>query len=149
MKRSSTHVQVYVHHYVSSSAFLLGNGAELRGSFSRQPVKAPYGLIIDTSKLKNDTIRQAFSRHSIALVFRGMLNASISNSSWSVRVFPWAQVHQYPAHQHNRSGRGGQARVSGVLVQGQQGPRQFLLLQELPCKERASCVISSFIFSDL
>lgn len=69
------HVQVYVHHYVSSSAFLLGNGAELRGSFSRQPVKAPYGLIIDTSKLKNDTIRQAFSRHSIALVSWGLLNA--------------------------------------------------------------------------
>lgn len=50
-------LQVYVHHYVSSSAFLLGNGAELRGSFSRQPVKEPYALVIDTQKLKNDTIR--------------------------------------------------------------------------------------------
>ncbi|CAL5223582.1 g6118 [Coccomyxa viridis] len=48
---------VYVHHYVSSSAFLLGNGAELRGSFSRQPVKEPYALVIDAAKLKNDTIR--------------------------------------------------------------------------------------------
>ncbi len=50
-------LQVYVHHYVSSSAFLLGNGAELRGSFSRQPVKEPYALVIDAAKLKNDTIR--------------------------------------------------------------------------------------------
>ena len=57
--RWSTTSQVYVHHYVSSSAFLLGNGAELRGSFTRQPVKEPYALVIDTAKLTNDTIRQA------------------------------------------------------------------------------------------
>lgn len=47
-----------MHHYVSSSAFLLGNGAELRGSFTRQPVEEPYALVIDTAKLKEDKIRQ-------------------------------------------------------------------------------------------
>lgn len=58
MKPFAAVAQVYVHHYVSSSKFILGNGAELRGSFSRQPVQAPYGLVVDTADLKNDTIRQ-------------------------------------------------------------------------------------------
>ena len=31
--------QVYVHHYVSSTTFLLGSGAELRGQMTRQPVR--------------------------------------------------------------------------------------------------------------
>ena len=31
--------EVYVHHYVSSTTFLLGSGAELRGQMSRQPVR--------------------------------------------------------------------------------------------------------------
>lgn len=30
--------QMYVHHYVSSTTFLLGSGAELRGQMTREPV---------------------------------------------------------------------------------------------------------------
>ena len=35
--------QVYVHHYVSSTTFLLGSGAELRGQMDRKPVRARAG----------------------------------------------------------------------------------------------------------
>lgn len=42
-------VQVYVHHYVSSYLFLLGNGAELRGSFTRKPLPEPYALVVNGS----------------------------------------------------------------------------------------------------
>ena len=38
-RHSSPCGQVYVHHYVSSTAFLLGSGAELRGQMTRQPVR--------------------------------------------------------------------------------------------------------------
>ena len=42
--------QVYVHHYVSSTAFLLGSGAELRGQMTRQPVRlhmlALHGVVL-------------------------------------------------------------------------------------------------------
>jgi hypothetical protein len=55
---------VYVHHYVSSSKFILGNGAELRGSFTRKPVQEPYGLVIDAADAKNDTIRWGSSNSS-------------------------------------------------------------------------------------
>ncbi|EIE18154.1 hypothetical protein COCSUDRAFT_68383 [Coccomyxa subellipsoidea C-169] len=48
---------VYVHHYVSSSKFILGSGAELRGSFSRKPLPEPYSLVVDTADLKEDLIR--------------------------------------------------------------------------------------------
>lgn len=51
-------LQVYVHHYVSSSKFILGNGAELRGSFTRQPLLEPYALVVDTEDLKDDLIRR-------------------------------------------------------------------------------------------
>ncbi len=51
--------QVYVHHYVSSSKFILGNGAELRGSFTRRPLPEPYSLVVDTEDLKEDLIRYA------------------------------------------------------------------------------------------
>lgn len=52
-------LQVYVHHYVSSSKFILGNGAELRGSFTREPLPEPYSLVVDTEDLKEDLIRRA------------------------------------------------------------------------------------------
>ena len=48
---------VYVHHYVSSSKFILGSGAELRGSFHRQPLAEPFALTVDTQDLKDDIIR--------------------------------------------------------------------------------------------
>ena len=47
-----------MHHYVSSSRFILGSGAELRGSFHRRPLEPPYALIVDTADLANDTTRQ-------------------------------------------------------------------------------------------
>jgi hypothetical protein len=50
-------LQVYVHHYVSSSKFILGSGAELRGSFHRKPLAAPYALVVDAEDLRNDTTR--------------------------------------------------------------------------------------------
>ncbi len=46
-----------MHHYVSSSKFILGSGAELRGSFSRKPLPEPYSLVVDTADLKEDLIR--------------------------------------------------------------------------------------------
>ena len=46
-----------MHHYVSSSKFILGSGAELRGSFHRRPLHAPYALVVDAEDLKNDTVR--------------------------------------------------------------------------------------------
>ena len=47
-----------MHHYVSSSKFILGNGAELRGSFTRKPLLEPYSLVVDTEDLKEDLIRR-------------------------------------------------------------------------------------------
>ncbi|KAK9796972.1 hypothetical protein WJX73_002710 [Symbiochloris irregularis] len=41
--------EVYVHHYVSSASFLLGNGAEIRGSFKRAVLPEPYALIVNGS----------------------------------------------------------------------------------------------------
>ena len=60
-------VQVYVHHYVSSSKFILGSGAELRGSFHRRPLERPYALVVDTADLKNVTSRHAPVRHCVFL----------------------------------------------------------------------------------
>lgn len=60
-----------MHHYVSSSKFILGNGAELRGSFTRKPLPEPYSLVVDTEDLKEDLIR------------RGPTQCTSVSSSWS------------------------------------------------------------------
>lgn len=46
-------LQVYLHHTVSNYFFLLGNGAEARGSFSRAPLPDPYALIVNGTYLTN------------------------------------------------------------------------------------------------
>ena len=50
-------MQVYVHHYVSSYHFLLGNGAELRGSFTRPPLPSPYAMIVNGTEVDNMRLR--------------------------------------------------------------------------------------------
>ena len=43
-------VQLYVHHY--GSPVILGSGAELRGSFSRQPLRAPYARVANGTQMQ-------------------------------------------------------------------------------------------------
>ncbi|KAK9842080.1 hypothetical protein WJX81_007607 [Elliptochloris bilobata] len=49
--------EVYVHHYVSSTTFLLGSGAELRGQMTRQPLEWPLALVVDTQSVSGTKAR--------------------------------------------------------------------------------------------
>jgi hypothetical protein len=48
---------VYVHHYVSSTTFLLGSGAELRGQMTREPLEWPLALVVDGKSLLSSKAR--------------------------------------------------------------------------------------------
>ncbi len=75
-------LQVYVHHYVSSSKFILGNGAELRGSFTREPLPEPYSLVVDTEDLKEDLIRRALLLTGHPVILSPKLFASCALVCW-------------------------------------------------------------------
>ncbi|KAK9831925.1 hypothetical protein WJX84_005301 [Apatococcus fuscideae] len=49
--------EVYVHHYVSSYRFLLGNGAELRGSMTRAPMPEPYAMMVNGTQVDEEHFR--------------------------------------------------------------------------------------------
>jgi hypothetical protein len=49
--------ELYVHHYVADGRFLLGEGAELRGSYKRKPLTYPNALVIDGNFTSNYTAR--------------------------------------------------------------------------------------------
>jgi len=46
-----------VHHYVSSTTFLLGSGAELRGQMTREPLAWPLALVVDGKSLLSSKAR--------------------------------------------------------------------------------------------
>lgn len=45
--KTSVFLQLYFHHVVPNPRFLLGEGAEVRGSTLRKPLTAPYGYIVN------------------------------------------------------------------------------------------------------
>ena len=46
-----------MHHYSGSYNFLLGSGAELRGSLSRKPLPEPYHLIVNGTEVASEAAR--------------------------------------------------------------------------------------------
>ena len=46
-----------MHHYVSSTTFLLGSGAELRGQMTREPLAWPLALVVDGKSLLSSKAR--------------------------------------------------------------------------------------------
>lgn len=56
--RSNLHrPQLYVHHYVASVHFLLGEGSEIRGSALRRPFPSPYVYAIDGRRTATPELR--------------------------------------------------------------------------------------------
>jgi hypothetical protein len=50
-------LQVYVHHYVGDQRFIIGNGAELRGSMTQHQLPEPYSLVVDGTKTSETRTR--------------------------------------------------------------------------------------------
>lgn len=86
MLRSIPWLQVYVHHYVSSYHFLLGNGAELRGSFTRPPLPSPYAMIVNGTEVDNMRLRMT----NIQLINTGKL--SLSTLQGGIFFLAWCML---------------------------------------------------------
>ena len=44
-------MQLYVHHYGAGFEFILGSGAELRGSFMRKTLPLPYAMLVNGTEV--------------------------------------------------------------------------------------------------
>lgn len=83
-------LQLYVHHYGGGFEFLVGSGAELRGSFTRKPLPEPYAQLVNGTEVAGFAKRMT----NIQLINTGDLQCDAHcYGAWLVPVCVCVRAH--------------------------------------------------------